>query len=71
MAVQISETVVTDPLLTAAECCEIIGCSVPTWWRWNRERKIPKPVKLGKLTRWPRSEIFGIIESAKAARNAA
>lgn len=71
MDIKVTQTAVTDPLLKDAECCEIIGCSVPTWWRWVREGRAPKPVKLGKLSRWPRSEIFGLIESAKAARNAA
>ncbi|ALI56833.1 hypothetical protein IMCC12053_2886 [Celeribacter marinus] len=32
---------------------------------------IPKPIKLGALSRWPHSEILQVIEQAKANRNAA
>ena len=71
MAVKVSETVIDDPLLTASECSEIIGISEPTWWRWVREGTAPKPVKLGRGSRWPRSDPLGMIERAKAARAAA
>ena len=30
----ITETVVTNPLLAADECCKNLGCSKPTFWRW-------------------------------------
>ncbi|MDB5601180.1 MAG: AlpA family transcriptional regulator [Xanthobacteraceae bacterium] len=64
----ITETVVTDPLLAADECCKILGCSKPTFWRWVSLNFMPKPVKLGRFSRWPRSEILDAIEKAKAAR---
>lgn len=67
----VTEVVVTDPLLTADECCKILGCSKPTFWRWTKSNFIPKPVKLGKFSRWPRSEILETIERAKAARQVA
>ncbi|WP_084697260.1 helix-turn-helix domain-containing protein [Paracoccus sp. S4493] len=60
-----------DPLLTDKEGCAILGIAKPTWWRWVRDGIIPKPVKLGSLSRWPRSEILAVIENAKAARKAA
>ena len=58
-----------DPLLNAKEGAAIIGCSIPTWWRWVAEGKVPKPVKLGAMSRWPQSEILEMIEAAKAARH--
>ena len=58
-----------DPLLTDKDAAKILGASVPTIWRWVREGIVPKPVKLGRLSRWPRSEILGVIERAKAARS--
>lgn len=61
----------TDPLLTDNEAAAILGISKPTFWRWKRAGLIPAPVKLGGLSRWPRSEILEVIERAKAARNAA
>jgi predicted DNA-binding transcriptional regulator AlpA len=31
---------------------------------------LPKPVKLGGMSRWPLSEVVAVIEIAKAKRNA-
>jgi predicted DNA-binding transcriptional regulator AlpA len=59
-----------DPLLTAKEAAAILQCSIPTFWRWGANGKLPKPVKLGGLSRWPQSEILAVIEKAKAARGA-
>lgn len=60
-----------DPLLNDVEGCAILGIAKPTWHKWVKRGLIPKPVKLGHLSRWPRSEILAVIENAKAARNAA
>ncbi|MEW4461216.1 helix-turn-helix domain-containing protein [Roseibium algicola] len=57
-----------DPLLTDKEAAAILGVSQATFWRWKRAGSVPMPVKLGGLSRWPRSEIVNIIEKAKAAR---
>ena len=62
---------ISDPLLTAKESAAILQCSQPTFWRWVAAGTVPKPVKLGALSRWPQSEILAVIETAKAARNAA
>ena len=61
----------TDPLLIAREGAAILQISVPTFWRRVADGTIPKPVKLGGLSRWPKSEILAVIETAKAARTAA
>lgn len=60
-----------DPLVKACEGAAILQISVPTFWRRVADGTISKPVKLGGLSRWPRSEIFGVIEAAKAARTSA
>lgn len=60
-----------DPLLTDKEAARVLGISTPTFWRWKKDGTIPQPVKLGGLSRWPRSEILDVIEKAKAARNVA
>jgi predicted DNA-binding transcriptional regulator AlpA len=62
---------ITDPLLVARECAAILQVSVPTFWRRVADGTVPKPVKLGGLSRWPQSEIFEVIETAKASRTAA
>lgn len=60
-----------DPLWTAKESAAFLGLSLPTFWRRVADRTFPPPVKLGNLSRWPRSEIIAAIEKAKAARYAA
>ncbi len=57
-----------DPLLTVREGAAILQISVPTFWRRVADGTIPKPVKLGSLSRWPQSEILAVIEDAKARR---
>ena len=73
MNVNVTPTVcqTPDPLLIAREGAAILQISVPTFWRRVADGTIPKPVKLGGLSRWPKSEILGVIETAKAARTAA
>ena len=61
---------IPDPLLTAREGARELGCSIPTWWRWVSNGTLPKAVKLGGMSRWPRSEVLAVIENAKAKRNA-
>lgn len=58
----------TDPLLTAREGAKVLQVSIPTFWRRVADGTVPKPVKIGALSRWPRSEIVAVIEHAKAAR---
>ena len=59
---------VTDPLLTAREGAVLLQISVPTYWRWVVNGTLPKAVKLGGMSRWPRSELLAVIERAKANR---
>ncbi len=59
---------VIDPLLTVRESASILQMSVATFWRRVADGTIPKPVKLGGLSRWPESEVLAAIEQAKARR---
>ncbi len=61
----------TDPLLTAREGADLLQISVPTFWRWVANGTLPRAVKLGGMSRWPRSELLAVIEHAKANRAAA
>ena len=58
----------TDPLLTAREGAAVLQVSIPTFWRRVADGTVPKPVKIGALSRWPRSEVLAVIEQAKARR---
>ena len=62
---------ITDPLLTAREGAAELQISEPTFWRWVANGTLPKAVKLGGMSRWPRSELLAVIERAKAKRDAA
>lgn len=62
---------ITDPLLDARESAAVLDVSVPTFWRRVADGTVPKPLKIGALSRWPRSEIVYVIEQAKARRAAA
>ncbi len=39
-------------LLPAADCAEQHGVSKKTWVRWDRARRIPAPVRIGRVVRW-------------------
>ena len=59
---------VTDPLLDVRESASILDVSVPTFHRRVADGTVPKPLKIGALSRWPKSEIEAVIERAKARR---
>ena len=61
---------ILDPLLTVREGAALLDVSIPTWHRWVSKGLLPKPVKLGGMSRWPKSEILAFVEQAKAARTA-
>jgi predicted DNA-binding transcriptional regulator AlpA len=60
----------TDPLLTDKESAPIFNFSVPTFHRRVADGTIPKPIKIGGLARWPKSELLAVIAALKAKRAA-
>ncbi|SMO96343.1 transcriptional regulator, AlpA family [Thalassovita litoralis] len=60
-----------DPLLSGKEAAHYLGMSYPTFLRRVADGTVPSPIKLGALSRWPKSEILAVIENAKAARHSA
>ena len=58
-----------EALMTAREGADLLAVSLPTFWRRVADGTIPPPIKLGRLSRWPRSEIVAVISSAKAKRD--
>jgi excisionase family DNA binding protein len=47
--------------LTTKEACDYLGVSKPTLYSWARTR-CAKRVKVGKLVRWPRKELDGMVD---------
>ncbi|MBX5008767.1 helix-turn-helix domain-containing protein [Rhizobium lentis] len=61
----------TEKLLTDKEVAELLGgVSRATVWGNVKKGIIPKPIKLGGITRFPLSDIIGVIETAKQQRAA-
>ncbi|MEL7259291.1 MAG: helix-turn-helix domain-containing protein [Pseudomonadota bacterium] len=61
----------TDKLVSVKETAKSFGCSVATVWRRVADGTIPKPIKIGGMTRWSLREIAEAIEYAKSQRDAA
>ena len=57
-----------DPLMNARECALYLQISEPTFWRRVADGTVPKPLKLGVLSKWELSDIQGVIQAAKARR---
>ena len=58
----------TDALIRDGDAAALLGCSKATFWRRVADGTIPRPVKIGGMSRWPRSEIVAVIDAAKAQR---
>jgi predicted DNA-binding transcriptional regulator AlpA len=58
-----------DLLIRDRVAAVMLGCSATTFWRRVADGTIPRPVKIGGMSRWPTSEIEAVVESAKARRN--
>ena len=58
-----------DPLFRDGDAAELLGCSKATFWRRVADGTIPRPLKIGGMSRWPASEIVAVIEAAKDQRN--
>lgn len=60
-----------DRLLRLPEVKSIVGLKTTAIYGAVSRGDFPKPVKLGKLSAWPESEIAAWIEARKADRGAA
>ena len=58
-----------DLLIKDGEAATMLGCSKATFWRRVADGTIPRPVKIGGMSRWPQSEIVSVIERAIAQRD--
>lgn len=57
-----------DDLIRDGEVCKIIGCSKSSFWRRVADGTFPRPVKIGGLSRWLKSDIVNAIERANERR---
>ena len=56
-----------DPLLSLPEVLSVIGIARSTWLAGIAAGKFPPPIKCGRRSFWPQSEIAEFIESLKRA----
>ncbi|WP_336042571.1 helix-turn-helix transcriptional regulator [Pseudooceanicola nanhaiensis] len=61
----------TDPLIRDIEGAAYLGISKPTWWRRVADGTLPKPIKIGGVSRWRLSDVEDAIAKAEAGREAA
>ncbi|MEI5680480.1 MULTISPECIES: helix-turn-helix transcriptional regulator [unclassified Mesorhizobium] len=57
-----------DSLLKAREVADFLQVSIPTLYRRVADGTLPKPFKLGGLSRWSQSEILAAIKVAGERR---
>jgi len=57
-------------LLTDRAVAELLGMSRATLWKLSRLGQLPRPVKIGNMTRWRRDEVYGVIDAVTSARDA-
>jgi len=65
------ERCASDPLYSDRTAAQVLGCGRSTLWRWAAEGVIPKPLKIGGVSRWKLSDLQAVIEKAEAQRQAA
>jgi predicted DNA-binding transcriptional regulator AlpA len=51
-----------------AEAAAMLRCSKATFWRRVADGTIPRPIKIGGMSRWLKSEILDVIQRAEARR---
>lgn len=70
MTSNLSQPSSVDPLLTDEEVAEIFKVHRATIWRRVADGSLPKPIRLGNISRFPQSEIIAALEAAKQKRAA-
>lgn len=55
-------------LMTDEEVASFFQVHRATIWRRVKDGSFPQPIRIGGITRWPRSEIIEAIEAAKQRR---
>ena len=56
-------------LISVRTVAQLIDGHPSSVWRRVADGTLPKPIKIGGMTRWSRAEIEAVIEAALAARD--
>ncbi|MCB1439942.1 MAG: AlpA family phage regulatory protein [Nitratireductor sp.] len=57
-----------DPLLTMHEVTAMLRISPASLYRRVADGTLPKPLKLGHLSRWSRSDLLSALEAASGGK---
>lgn len=60
-----------DPLIRDKEAAFIMRISTASFWRRVKDGTVPRPIKLGGMSRWSKSEIVEVVERLKSTRGVA
>ena len=63
-----TDLVVSDKLLTLGEVQSVTSLSRATIYRQIEGGDFPSPIKIGRTSRWPASEVEDFIEACKERR---
>lgn len=56
-----------EQFLRVGDVAKLLGISAPTVWRWAREGKLPKPLKItSRITVWKKTEVIPYVEALLA-----
>lgn len=58
-----------DVLISAKRAAALLNISIPTFWRRVADGTVPKPIKIGSLSKWTEAEIIAVIDAAKSRRS--
>lgn len=58
-------TAPVDPLLKATEVAKMLNISVTSIYRRMADGTLPKPIKLGTLSRWSKADIARAVEAGR------
>ena len=57
MQKQLIQKTPVDPIVRRKVLAEELGQSLTTLWRWVKDGYLPKPIRIGQTSGWPRSVI--------------
>ncbi|WP_068114405.1 helix-turn-helix transcriptional regulator [Tropicimonas marinistellae] len=57
-----------DPLIRDVEGAAILSISKATWWRRVADGTLPKPLKIGGMSRWRRSDALAVLARVEEDR---
>lgn len=59
----------SEPLMRDKDVAKALNVSVSTVWRRVRDNTLPRPIQIGRLSRWSISDVEDTIAEAKYARD--